>query len=43
MLDDPTNKVNDIIAAFKVPRSTLYRAAQPHRQHASTQEHAHAQ
>jgi DNA invertase Pin-like site-specific DNA recombinase len=43
MLDDPTNKVNDIIAAFKVPRSTLYCAAQPHRQHASTQEHAHAQ
>jgi DNA invertase Pin-like site-specific DNA recombinase len=43
MLDDPTNKVNDIIGAFKVSRSTLYRAAQPHRQHASTQEHAHAQ
>jgi DNA invertase Pin-like site-specific DNA recombinase len=43
MLDDPTNKVKDIIAAFKVPRSTLYRAAQPHRKHASTQEHAHAQ
>jgi DNA invertase Pin-like site-specific DNA recombinase len=43
MLDDPTNKVKDIMAAFKVPRSTLYRAAQPHRKHASTQEHAHAQ
>jgi DNA invertase Pin-like site-specific DNA recombinase len=43
MLDDPTNKVKDIIAAFKIPRSTLYRAAQPHRKHASTQEHAHAQ
>jgi DNA invertase Pin-like site-specific DNA recombinase len=42
MLDDPTNKVKDIIAAFKIPRSTLYRAAQPHRKHASTQEHAHA-
>jgi DNA invertase Pin-like site-specific DNA recombinase len=43
MLDDPTNKVKDIIAAFKVPRSTLYRAAPPHRKHASRQEHAHAQ
>jgi DNA invertase Pin-like site-specific DNA recombinase len=42
MLDDPTNNVKDIIAAFKVPRSTLYRAAQPHRQHASGQEQAHA-
>jgi len=42
MLDDPTNNVKDIIAAFKVPRSTLYRAAQPHRQHGSAQEQAHA-
>ena len=42
MLDDPTNKVNDIIAAFHVPRSTLYRAAQPYRKRASTEEPAHA-
>jgi DNA invertase Pin-like site-specific DNA recombinase len=42
MFDDPTNNVKDIIAAFKVLRSTLYRAAQPHRKHASEQEQAHA-
>ena len=42
MLDDPTNRVNDIIAAFHVPRSTLYRAAQPFRKPPSAQEHAHA-
>ena len=36
MLDDPTNRVNDIIAAFHVPRSTLYRAAQPFRKHTSS-------
>jgi DNA invertase Pin-like site-specific DNA recombinase len=29
MLDGPTNRVNDIIAWFHVPRSTLYRAAHP--------------
>jgi DNA invertase Pin-like site-specific DNA recombinase len=42
MLDDPTNKVKDIIASFKVPRSTLYRAAQPFRKYPSAQEHTHA-
>ena len=42
MLDDPTNRVKDIIASFKVPRSTLYRAAQPFRKHPSAQEPAHA-
>jgi DNA invertase Pin-like site-specific DNA recombinase len=35
MLDDPTNRVNDILAAFHVPRSTLYRAAQPFRKRPS--------
>jgi DNA invertase Pin-like site-specific DNA recombinase len=43
MLDDPTNKVNDIITAFKVPRSTLYRAAKPFRKHTSSEEPTHAQ
>jgi DNA invertase Pin-like site-specific DNA recombinase len=42
MLDDPTNRVNDIIAAFHVPRSTLYRAAQPFRKRPSAQEPTHA-
>jgi DNA invertase Pin-like site-specific DNA recombinase len=42
MFDDSTNNVKDIIAAFEVPRSTLYRAAQPHRKHALAQEQAHA-
>jgi DNA invertase Pin-like site-specific DNA recombinase len=42
MFDDPTNNVKDIIAAFKVPRSTLYRAVKPYRKHASVQEQAHA-
>jgi DNA invertase Pin-like site-specific DNA recombinase len=42
MLDDPTNNVKDIIAAFKVPRSTLYRAVKPYRKHASVQEQAYA-
>jgi DNA invertase Pin-like site-specific DNA recombinase len=42
MLDDPTNRVNDIIAAFHVPRSTLYRAAQPFRKRPSAQELTHA-
>jgi DNA invertase Pin-like site-specific DNA recombinase len=38
MLDDLTNRVNDILAAFHVPRSTLYRAAQPFRKRPSAQE-----
>jgi DNA invertase Pin-like site-specific DNA recombinase len=42
MLDDPTNRVKDIIASFKVPRSTLYRAAQPFRKPPLAQEPAHA-
>jgi DNA invertase Pin-like site-specific DNA recombinase len=42
MLDDPTNRVNDILAAFHVPRSTLYRAAQPFRKHTSAEEPTHA-
>ena len=35
MLDDPTNRVNDVIASFHIPRSTLYRAAQPFRKRPS--------
>jgi DNA invertase Pin-like site-specific DNA recombinase len=43
MLDDPTNRVNDILAVFHVPRSTLYRAAQPFRKHTSAEESTYAQ
>jgi DNA invertase Pin-like site-specific DNA recombinase len=43
MLDDPTNRVNDIIAWFHVPRSTLYRAAQPFRKHTASEGATHAQ